>query len=100
MRLGWAIVAGALGAGALAWWLTREAAPAASPASAAMPAASAAAGAPPASDGPALYRWRDDAGVVQVTDIPPRGRDYTLVDVAALERRNTIQASPTVEAAR
>ena len=45
MRLAWAIVAGALGAGAFAWWLTRDATPPASPASTAMPGASAAAGA-------------------------------------------------------
>ena len=25
---------------------------------------------------PALYRWRDAAGVVQVTDKPPEGRPY------------------------
>ena len=99
MRLAWAIVAGALGAGALAWWLTRDA-PDASPAPASTPAAPAATAMPSSSQRPALYRWRDDAGVVQVTDVPPRGRDYTLVDVAALERRNTIQASPTVEAVR
>ncbi|MDH5834708.1 DUF4124 domain-containing protein [Luteimonas kalidii] len=100
MRLAWAVVAGALGAGALAWWLTRDPAAPAAPALATTTPTSAATGAPSASKGPALYRWRDDAGVVQVTDIPPPGRDYTLVDVAALERRNTIQANPAIEASR
>lgn len=100
MRLAWAIVAGALGAGALAWWLTRETTGTATPASDAAPTASAAAGERSPPQGPALYRWRDDAGVVQITDIPPRGRDYTLVDVAALEQRNTIQAAPAVDDAR
>ena len=96
MRLGWAIVAGALAAGALAWWLGREASSDASPHADADPAAAAA----PASPGPVLYRWHDDAGVVQITDTPPAGRRYTVVDVAALERRNTIDPNPAIEAAR
>lgn len=99
MRLAWAIVAGAAGAGVLAWWLSREDAAAAAPAAAGHPAtASAAPGAQPA--GPTLYRWRDDAGIVQITDVPPKDRDYTLVDVAGLERRNTIHPDPMVTEAR
>ncbi|HRN62378.1 MAG TPA: DUF4124 domain-containing protein [Luteimonas sp.] len=98
MRLGWALVAGAVGAGVLAWWLTRadEPPPAASDDGATATQAPAAR----ESAGPVLYRWRDEAGVVQVTDVAPKGRDYTLVDVAALERRNTIEANPAIEAAR
>ena len=97
MRLVWAIVAGALGAGAVAWWLARE--PAAdTPADGAADAAAASTSAPGA-PGQVLYRWRDEAGVMQITDIPPSGRDYTIVDVAALERRNTIDANPALEAA-
>lgn len=101
MRLAWAVVAGALVAGALAWWLGRDSTPrglgdgdvdrAATP-TATTPA--------PAAPGPVLYRWHDDAGVVQITDTPPAGRRYTVVDVAALERRNTIDPNPAIEAAR
>src|SRR5690606_41756497 len=95
MRLAWAFVAGALGAGVLAWWQAREPqAPASAPASDAMP--------PTAADrgGLVLYRWRDEHGVVQVTDAPPEGRPYTVVDVAARERRNTIDPNPAREGAR
>ncbi|MGJ4729477.1 DUF4124 domain-containing protein, partial [Luteimonas sp. SDU101] len=49
--------------------------------------------------GPALYRWRDAAGIVQITDVPPRDREYTVVDVAALERRNLIDPDPASDAA-
>jgi hypothetical protein len=100
MRLAWAIVAGALGAGALAWWLPRaerlDQATGASVAVAPGPTGET----EPTPAGPALYRWRDDAGIVQITDIPPKDRAYTIVDVAALERRNTIDPNPAIEAAR
>ena len=32
---------------------------------------------------PKLYRWRDGNGVLQLTDRPPRGRKYQVVDVEA-----------------
>lgn len=32
-------------------------------------------------DGPAVYRWRDDAGVTQWTDVPPKGRPYDTVRI-------------------
>ena len=100
MRLAWAIVAGAVGAGVLAWWLARDDAP-----SPQAPAAGAAATTPgrsgaAASAGPALYRWRDADGVVQITDIPPKGSEYTVVDVGSLERRNVITPNPEVTEAR
>jgi len=95
MRIAWAVVLGAVGAGAVAWWLAREPAPAAATGGA--PLATATRGNdPPASQ--VLYRWRDDAGVVQVTDVPPRDRDYSTVDVDALARRNTIQPDPKIAA--
>lgn len=99
MRPAWAI-AGILAAAALAWWLAREQPPA--PGAAEHTRAADAEAAPAASPppGPALYRWRDDAGIVQITDVPPQGREYTIVDVAALERRNIIDQRPLVEAAR
>ncbi|MGY1408672.1 MULTISPECIES: DUF4124 domain-containing protein [unclassified Luteimonas] len=99
MRPAWAIAAGILGAGALAWWLAREQPPALASVEGGTPAGNEAArtaGPPP---GPSLYRWRDAAGIVQITDIPPQGRDYTVVDVAALERRNIIDPDPSIEAA-
>jgi|SRR5690606_8292158 len=99
MRPAWAIAAGILGAGALAWWLAREQPPAPRAIEGADTTGSEAARGDGQPAGPALYRWRDDAGIVQITDIPPQGRDYTVVDVAALERRNIIDPDPSIEAA-
>jgi len=96
MRLAWAVVAGALLAAALAWWLGRDGPPDAPPGDAAAVAAAPTA----AVAGPVLYRWRDESGIVQITDAPPAGREYTVIDVAALERRNTIDPNPALEAAR
>lgn len=96
MRLAWAVVLGAVGAGAVAWWLAREPAPA-SPISANAPATAAASGRKSAT-GQVLYRWRDEAGIVQVTDVPPKGRDYSTIDVDAMARRNTIQPDPKIAA--
>ena len=77
MRASLAIVAGvALGAG-VAWWLARE-----SPdtASRKQSRASQAAAAQARDARPSLYRWRDDAGVLQITDQPPKGRRYERID--------------------
>ncbi|MGH8052095.1 MAG: DUF4124 domain-containing protein [Arenimonas sp.] len=30
---------------------------------------------------PKLYRWRDDHGVTQITQTPPKGRKYTVVNI-------------------
>jgi len=30
---------------------------------------------------PRLYRWRDDHGVTQITQTPPKGRKYTEVNI-------------------
>lgn len=77
MRAAWAIVAGiALGVG-VAWWLARE-----------TPGkqiekqrrAEHAAAAQARDARPSLYRWRDDAGVLQITDTPPEGRNYERID--------------------
>lgn len=99
MRPAWAIAAGILGAGALAWWLAREQPPAPAPVADGIPAGTGATPAGGPSPDPVLYRWRDDAGTVQITDIPPQGRDYTVIDVAALERRNIIDPDPRIDAA-
>lgn len=77
MRAWAAIVAGvALGVG-VAWWLAREA----PDASARKKTRADQAAAAQARDArPSLYRWRDDAGVLQVTDQPPQGRRYERID--------------------
>jgi hypothetical protein len=85
VRLGWAIVLGVVAGALVVWWLGRS------------ERAGTGADAPPPGDAgagvrdpkSALYRWRDDAGVLQLTDTPPRDRPYDIVDVDALQRRNT-----------
>lgn len=73
MRAVWAIALGAAAGIGLAVWLAGQ-----DPAS---PSGSRA-GKSPSADGqsadalPGLYRWRDDQGVLQITDKPPRGRPY------------------------
>lgn len=77
MRLAWAIVAGlALGIG-VAWWLARQ-----TPAEIeARPRRAARAAAAQAQDArPSLYRWRDAAGVLQITDQPPPDRPFQRID--------------------
>lgn len=69
MRVGWAIAIGiALGTG-LAWWLARD--PAGDRVRAERAEHAAAAQARDARRD--LYRWRDAAGVLHVSDDPPRG---------------------------
>lgn len=69
MKPSWAIVAGiALGVG-LAWWAARD-----TPAETARDQARADARAEAAD--PPLYRWRDAAGRLQITERPPKGRPY------------------------
>jgi len=74
MRAAWAILAGLAVGGGLAWWLTRgEAAPSPEARERAEKAAAEA-----AEDAlRPLYRWRDDAGNLHITDTPPPpGRAY------------------------
>jgi len=77
MRLAWAIVAGIALGGGLAWWMSRE-----SPeqASEKQRRAERAAAAQARDAVPALYRWRDENGVLQITDQPPKGRRYERID--------------------
>ena len=70
MRAGWAVLAGLVLGGGAAWWLARE------PAAQTQAKARRAAAAQARDAAPALYRWRDDAGVLQITDHPPEGRRY------------------------
>lgn len=77
MRAWLAIAAGvALGVG-VAGWLSRE-----SPDAVARKQARAgqAAAAQARDARPSLYRWRDDAGVLQITEQPPKGRRYERID--------------------
>lgn len=85
MRTAWAVVLGIVLAGIAVWWLGRDDAPVGSHDTASPASSRPDPGLPPQRP---LYRWRDDAGVVQLTDTPPKGRPYEAVDVAALERRN------------
>ena len=77
MRLALAIVAGlALGIG-VAWWLSRE--PAAK--SEAKQRRAEHAAAELARDArPSLYRWRDQAGTLQITGKPPKDRPFERLD--------------------
>jgi hypothetical protein len=44
---------------------------------------------------PKLYRWRDGNGVLQLTDTPPKGRKFELVQMR--EDINVIPMSPPPE---
>ena len=77
MRAAWAVAAGlALGIG-VAWWLSRE-----SPEQTTLKQQRAQrAAADQARDArPSLYRWRDAAGVLQITDKPPKDRPFERID--------------------
>jgi nitrogen fixation-related uncharacterized protein len=45
---------------------------------------------------PKLYRWRDAKGVTQITDTPPKGRKYTVVDIEKNENVNVIPMSEAI----
>ncbi|SFV29881.1 MULTISPECIES: DUF4124 domain-containing protein [unclassified Pseudoxanthomonas] len=75
MRAWLAIVAGLAVGGGVAWWLSRDEADG--------PEArreAGRAGAAPVDTRPSLYRWRDDAGVLQITEQPPKGRRYERIE--------------------
>jgi hypothetical protein len=74
MRAAWAILAGlAVGVG-VAWWLGRDQTPQRSLEARQRAEQAAAAQAEDAAR--PLYRWRDDAGHLQITDTPPEGRPF------------------------
>lgn len=95
MRLGWAILGGiALGA-ALWWWSTRDERAQARQERERQAAAAAEAARP------VLYRWRDAAGVLQITEHPPKGRRYERIEREPYggievhgERRTELPQSP------
>lgn len=82
MRLGWALLLGLAAGIAIAWWTSRDT-PAQARAKAERAGAAAAATARDAQ--PVLYRWRDDAGQLQVTAEPPKGRKAERVDLQPRE---------------
>lgn len=74
MKLLGAIVLAAALAVAAWWWFTRE-----MPRRAQEREVAAEAAAIQAERANTLYRWRDDAGNLQITDAPPQGRRYERV---------------------
>ena len=76
MRLAWAVAAGLLLGVGTAWWLARD--PGKTEARETRARHAAAEQARQAR--PSLYRWRDDAGVLQITDQPPKGRPFERID--------------------
>ena len=44
---------------------------------------------------PKLYRWHDAHGVLQITNTPPKGRKYTLVD---MDKQTNVNVIPMSEA--
>lgn len=93
MRLSWAIVAGlAIGGGLGWWWLKQDRATAApAPVQAAAPTAA-------ESAGPRLYRWRDAAGTLQVSDVPPADRPYEEVKIRSDQNIVPLSETPTESA--
>lgn len=85
MRTAWAVILGIVAAGIAVWWFGREDATGAGADRNAVAGSGSKQGEAARS---VLYRWRDDAGTVQITDSPPRGRAHETVDIATLERRN------------
>ena len=92
VRFGWAIAAGIALGGAIAWWqlghpgwetMDQKVANAEKAEAAAKKSGSA--------GGPALYRWHDANGVLQITDKPPKGRKYERVKIR--EDQNIIPMS-------
>lgn len=73
MRTWLAIVAGVALGGGIAWWLAHES-PEAEARKQARASQAAAAQADDARH--SLYRWRDEAGVLHITEQPPKGRRY------------------------
>ncbi|MDB6164522.1 MAG: hypothetical protein JWL98_1954 [Xanthomonadaceae bacterium] len=73
MRALWAVAAGLAIGTAGAWWWSR---PTAEAAHARQARAEQAAAASARDAIPALYRWHDSRGVLQVTDKPPKGVKY------------------------
>lgn len=89
MRLGYAILAGLVLGGAVAWWQLGH------PGWETMDQKLARVGQAKAAAEPVLYRWRDGNGMLQITDQPPKGRKYQRVHIRA--DLNIIPMSPPVQ---
>ena len=92
----WAIAAGlVLGAG-IGWWSLQRDRPGAAADRAGAPATDpgAAAGTGAETSGPRLYRWRDDAGTLHITDRPPEDRPYEEVKIRADQNVVSLQDPP------
>lgn len=76
MRLAWALALGIAAGVAVAWWASRDT-PEQARAKQARAEQAAAANREDARR--VLYRWRDDAGALHVTDTRPKGRRYERV---------------------
>lgn len=90
MRLGHVLLAGALAGGAVGWWSLGH--PGYETSEQKLQRLEAAQKARE----PSLYRWRDDQGVLHVTDTPPTGRKYE--KVALREDVNIVPMAPEAAA--
>ena len=82
IRLGWAIIAGIALGGAVAWWeLGHPGWETIDQKIANAEKAEAAAKSDKHAAEPALYRWHDADGVLQITDKPPKGRKFEKVKI-------------------
>jgi len=101
IRFGWAVVAGIVVGGAVGWWelghpgwetMDQKVAKAEQ-----AEKADDAEGKDRHAGAAALYRWRDSAGVLQITDHPPKGRKFEKVKIR--EDQNIIPMSSAISPA-
>lgn len=91
MRLVHAIVAGVVVGGAVGWWAMGH------PGYETTEQALSRLEAHQKTRGPVLYRWRDENGVLHLTDTPPKNRKYE--KVASRDDINIIPMAPEPEPA-
>ena len=71
----WLAIAAGLGIGAgIAWWLSKDGPDPGNERRGARRTSTS------VGTRPSLYRWRDDAGVLQITEKPPRHRPFERID--------------------
>jgi len=91
MRVAHAVIAGLALGGGLGWWMLGH--PGYETAGQKQARVEAARAAQEAAK-PKLYRWHDADGVLQLTDRPPSGRKYEVVDLDRDADVNVIPMSP------
>ena len=91
MRVAHAVIAGLALGGGLGWWMLGH--PGYETAGQKQARVEAARAAQEEAK-PRLYRWRDGNGVLQLTDRPPSGRKYEVVDLDRDADVNVIPMSP------